>query len=177
MPYHFSPLFRVCHICYFDLRSCIYMKVWSFRSFLKNFQKRGRGYCNSEVLVIIYVLFAVTELHFDTKMQASRQSIKAYQGSGPIGSALSTGFQIYLSKCWDPYVSPGCLIQLAFFWVFLPCYCMSILSLPLLGLDSKSTSLNPGFCVFRSMQCDTICWKLDLIPGLFVFSWLIVLGR
>ena len=32
----------------------------------ENFQKRGGGYRNSEVLVILYVLFGVTELHFDT---------------------------------------------------------------------------------------------------------------
>ena len=61
----------------------------------------------------------------------------------PIGSFLSTVFQIYLPKCWDPYVSPGCMIRLAFFRVFLPCFCMLILSLPLLVLDVKSTSLNP----------------------------------
>ena len=110
-------------------------------------------------------------------MQALKQSVKAYYGSGPIGSSLSTGFQVYLCKCWDPYVSPGCTIRLAFFWVFLPCFCMLILSLPLLGLGSKSTSLSPGFCVRRPRQYDTICWKFDLISGFFDFSWLIVLGR
>ena len=76
---------------------------------------------------------------------------------GPIGSSLSTGFQVYLSKCWDPYLSPGCTIRLAFFWVFLPCFCMLILSLSLLGLGSKSASLSPGFCVCRPRQYDTIC--------------------
>ena len=58
---------------------------------------------------------------------------------------------------WDPYVSPGCTIRLAFFWVFLLCFSMLILSLPLLGLRSKSTSLSPGFCVRRPRQYDTIC--------------------
>ena len=111
------------------------------------------------------------------KMQALKQSVKVYYGSSPIGSSLSTGFQVYLCKCWDPYVSPGCTIRLAFFWVFLPCFCILILSLPLLGLGSKSTSLSPGFCVRRPRQYDTICWKFDLISGFFVFSWLIVLGR
>ena len=71
-------------------------------------------------------------------------------------------------------MSPGCTIRLAFFWVFLPCFCILILSLPLLGLGSKSTSLSPGFCVSRPRQYHTICWELDLFSGLFVFSWLIV---
>ena len=111
-----------------------------------------------------------------SKMSASRQSVKTHQGSGPIGSSLSSGFQVYLSKCWDPYVSPGWTIQLAFFWVFLPCFCMLIVSLSLLGLDSKSTSLSLGFCVRRPRQYDTICWKFELILGFFLCSWLIVLG-
>ena len=99
-------------------------------------------------------------------MQASRLLVKAHQGPGPIGFSLSTGFQVYLSKCWDPYVSPGCTIRLVFFWVFLPCFCMLIMSLLLLGLGSKSTSLSPGSWI----------WKLDLISEFFVFSWLNILG-
>ena len=51
-------------------------------------------------------------------MQASRRSVKAHQSFGSIGSSLSTGFQVYLSKWWDPYVSPGCTIRLVFFSSF-----------------------------------------------------------
>ena len=58
--------------------------------------------------------------------------------------------------------------------VFLPYFNMLILSLPLLGLGSKSTSLSPGFCVRRPRQYDTICWELNLISGFFAFFWLIV---
>ena len=54
--------------------------------------------------------------------------------------------------------------------VFLRYFIMLILSLPLLGLGSKSTSLSPRFCVCRPRQYDTICWKLNLISGFFVFS-------
>ena len=54
--------------------------------------------------------------------------------------------------------------------VFLPYSSMLNLSLPLLGLGSKSTSLSPGFCVRRPRQCNMICWKLNLISGFFVFS-------
>ena len=53
---------------------------------------------------------------------------------------------------------------------------MMILTLPLLGLGSKSTSLSPGFCVCRPRQYDTICWKLNLISGFFVFSGYLI-GR
>ena len=57
---------------------------------------------------------------------------------------------------------------------FLPYFSMLILSLPLLGLGSKSTFLSPGFCVRRPKQYDTICWELNLISGFFAFFWLVV---
>ena len=66
-------------------------------------------------------------------------------------------------------MSPGCTIQLDFFWVFLPCFFMLMLSLPLLMLGSNSTFLSPGFCVSRPRQYDMICWKFDLIFRFFVF--------
>ena len=68
------------------------------------------------------------------------------------------------------------MIRLAFFWVFLLSLSILILSLPLLGLGSKSTSLSPGFCVRRPRQYDTICWELDLISGFFVFFLVDCLG-
>ena len=95
-------------------------------------------------------------------MQVSRLSVKAHKGSGPIGSSFGTGFQFYLSNCWDPNVSP-------IFWNFLPCSCMLILSLLLLGLVFKSSSLIPGFCIHRPKQYNTICLKLDLISKFFAF--------
>ena len=110
-------------------------------------------------------------------MQASRRSVKAHYSSGPIGSSLSTGFQVYLSKCWDPYISSGCTIRLAFFLVCLPCFCMMILSLPLLGLRSKSTSHSPRFCVRGPRQYNMIGWKFGLFSEFFVFPRLIVLGK
>ena len=73
-------------------------------------------------------------------------------------------------------MSPGCTIQLAIFWLFLPGFCMFILSLPLLGLGSKSTCLSAGFYVRRPRQYDMVCWKFDLISVFFGFSWLIVLS-
>ena len=51
---------------------------------------------------------------------------------------------------------------------------MLILSLPLLGLGSKSTSLRPGLYVGRPFQYNMISWELDPISGFFVFFWLIV---
>ena len=58
--------------------------------------------------------------------------------------------------------------------VFLPYFSMLILSLPLLGLGSISTSFSPGFCVDRPGQYNMICWELNLISGFFGFFWLIV---
>ena len=60
------------------------------------------------------------------------------------------------------------------FGFFLPCFSLLSLSLPLLVLASKSTSLNPRFFVCRSRQYDTICWELNFISGLLFFLWLIV---
>ena len=51
---------------------------------------------------------------------------------------------------------------------------MLILSPPLLGLGSKSTSLRLGVCLCGPKQYDTICLELNLISGLFAFFWLIV---
>ena len=58
--------------------------------------------------------------------------------------------------------------------VFLPYFSMLILSLPLFGLGSKSTSFSPGFCVCIPRQYYTICWELNLISGFFAFFRLIV---
>ena len=106
-------------------------------------------------------------------MEASRRSVKAHQSLSSIGSFLSTEFQVYLSKCWDPFVSPGCTIRLVFFCSFSALFQLVILALPLLGLGSKSTSLSPGFCVRRPRQYNMICWELNLISGFFAFLWLI----
>ena len=57
-------------------------------------------------------------------------------------------------------MSQGCTIRLAFFRMFVPCFCMLILSLPLLGLGSKSTSLSLEFCVHRLRQYDMICLEV-----------------
>ena len=56
-------------------------------------------------------------------MKASRRSVKAHPSFGSIGSSLSTGFQAYISKCWDPYVSPSCTICffLQFFFLISVC--------------------------------------------------------
>ena len=43
-------------------------------------------------------------------MQTSKRLVKAHYRFGSIGCSLSTGFEAYLSKCWDPYVSPRCTI-------------------------------------------------------------------
>ena len=91
---------------------------------------------------------------------------KGLLGLWPIGSSLSTGFQVYLFKCWDPCMSPGRMIRLAFFLVFLISFCMLIFSLPVLGWGSQPISLSPGFCVCKPRQKEMICWSLDLLSFL-----------
>ena len=49
-----------------------------------------------------------------------------------------------------------------------------ILSQPLLGLGSKSTSLSPGFCVLRPGEFNVTCWEFDIFSGFFVFCWMFV---
>ena len=74
-------------------------------------------------------------------MHASRRSVKAHYSFGSIASSLSTGFQVYLSKCWDPCVSPGCTIRLVFFCSF---------SALFQHVDLGTTSLRAGFQVYLS---------------------------
>ena len=71
-------------------------------------------------------------------MQGSRQSVNARQS---FGSSLSFGFQFYLSKCWDPYVSPGCIIRLVFFCALLALFQHA---------DLATTSLRAGSQVYLS---------------------------
>ena len=80
-------------------------------------------------------------------MQALRGSGKTQFRFGFIGFSLSTGFQVFLSKCWHLYATASC--KMFFSVVFLPYLRMLILSLPILVLGSKSSSLSPEFCVCR----------------------------
>ena len=72
-------------------------------------------------------------------MQILRLSVKAHQGFGSIGSSFSTGFQVYLSKCRNPYVSPGSKIRLIFF-----CGLSALFQ----HVDLITTSLRNGFQVY-----------------------------
>ena len=76
-------------------------------------------------------------------MQASRRSVKVHFRFGSIGSSVSTGFKVYLSNCWDPYVSASCTICfLKFFCLISACWTSHYLSkgwvpnLPLLAVSS-----------------------------------------
>ena len=80
-------------------------------------------------------------------MQALRRSGKAQFRFGFIGFSLSSGFQVFLSKCWHLYVTESC--TMFFSVVFLPYLRMLILSLPILVLRSKSSSLSSDFRVCR----------------------------
>ena len=54
-----------------------------------------------------FVWYSVRRLF---KMQPLKRSVKTRYGFG-LAPLLALG-----SKCWDPYVSPGCTIELIFLW-------------------------------------------------------------
>ena len=83
---------------------------------------------------------------------------------GSKSTCLSAGINIWVQVVQYNLFSAG---------VFLPYFSMLILSLPLLGLGSKYTSLRPGFCVHRPKQYNTTSWELSLISEFFDFFWLI----
>ena len=74
-------------------------------------------------------------------MQGSRRSVQAHEGFRSIGSTLSTGFQVYLSKFWDSYISPGSTIWLVF--------CCGLSAL-FQRVDLVTTSLMAGLQVYLS---------------------------
>ena len=84
-------------------------------------------------------------------MQDWGRSVKAHQSFGSISSSLSTGFQVYLSKCCDPYVSPGFTICFVFF---------SGLSALFQHVDLVTTSLRARFQVNLSWS-----WVLLINQG------------
>ena len=81
------------------------------------------------------------EKHDSEFSEEAKGSVKAHQSFGSIGSSLSTGFQVYLSKCWDPYVRPSCTIRLVFF---------SGLSVLFQDLDLVTASHRAGLQVYLS---------------------------
>ena len=108
-------------------------------------------------------------------MQASRGSVKVRFRFGSIPSSLSTALEVYLSKYLYPYVCVICMICF-FSAVFLSYFSMLILSLPIIGLGSKSTFLSPGFCVSRTKQQEAIFMKWNLICWFFAFFlWIVLL--
>ena len=80
--------------------------------------------------------------------------------------------------CLDPYVSPGCTIQLVFFCSLSALFQHVDLVTTSLWVGFKLFLFRPwvlsGFYVHRPMQADSICWELNLISGFFGFFWLIV---
>ena len=79
---------------------------------------------------------------------------------GSKSTSLITGFL---------FVSSGLYNGICFLLCFFFCPNMLILSLPLLGLYSKSTFLSAGYCVYRLRQYSMICWEFDLFFRIFCF--------
>ena len=103
------------------------------------------------------------------KMQASRRPEQTHKTSVLLHLLLALCLNSISQSAGIHMWSPGCTMQLVFFWVFLPFSSMLILSLLLLGLSSKSTSLSPDFCVCTPRQYNTISWQLNLISEFFAY--------
>ena len=56
--YHFNLLFRVCHICHFDLLSLIHIEVWNgLEAFSRTSERVGRGGgggCRKSKVLVIF---------------------------------------------------------------------------------------------------------------------------
>lgn len=107
-------------------------------------------------------------------IQPLRQSEKWIRALVLFVSLLSLGFRFSIFiKCWDPYVNPGCKVQLGFCGglYFLPQEL--ILSLSLIELGSNSIVLP-----LLALDSAKAVWynMLGVWSWVFVFSWLI-LGR
>ena len=103
--------------------------------------------------------------------QASRQSVKALVVSVPL---LPQGAKPNSLSAGCACVSPVCMIQPVFCYVFFPGISLLFLSLPLLRLGCKSTFLSPGFCVQKPRQYNMISCEFDIFSGFFL-SWFIFL--
>ena len=102
--------------------------------------------------------------------QASRQSVKALVVSVPL---LPQGAKPNSLSAGCGCVSPVCMIQPVFCYVFFPGISLLFLLLTLLRLGCKSTFLSPGFCVQKPRQYNMISCEFDLFSGFFL-SWFIV---
>ena len=49
-------------------------------------------------------------------MKPLKRSVKTRYGFGLAPLSALGSIEVYISNCWDPYVSPGCMIELVFFW-------------------------------------------------------------
>ena len=108
-----TPLVGISWPCIFGKECFAMLKSIEFRDVVRLFSSSR---LSDRVYLAWFVWDSVGRLF---RMQGSRQSVNARQSFGSIGSCLSFGFQFYLSKCWDPYVSPGCIIRLVFFCALL----------------------------------------------------------
>ena len=134
-----TPLVGIRWPCIFGKECFAMLKSIEFRDVVRLFSSSR---LSDRVYLAWFVWDSVGRLF---RMQGSRQSVNARQSFGSIGSCLSFGFQFYLSKCWDPYVSPGCmttcfLLQFCcLIWVCWSCHNVSygwVPSLPLLAQGS-----------------------------------------
>ena len=135
----------------------------------------GRVYLGSFIFGLVWRLFT---------MKSSRRSVKARYSFGSISPSLSTGFQVYLSKCWGWYASPSCTICffLQFFSLisaFWSCQYLSKGWVPSLRLlDLGSVYVDQIFGSRISFLCSFLffLWSV-LLNGINKFGWCHARGR
>ena len=101
--------------------------------------------------------------------QASRQSVKALVVSVPL---LPQGAKPNSLSAGCACVSPVCMIQPVFCYVFFPGISLLFLSLPLLRLGCKSTFFSPGFCVQKPGNTIWFLVSLIFFQGFFFLDLL-----
>ena len=130
-----TPVMGISWPCILGTECFDMLKSIGFGGLVKHFsssRQSDRVYLGWCVWDLVWRLF---------RMEASRQSVKAHLRFGSIGSSFNTRFRVYLSKCWDLCVSPGCTIRLVFFCSF---------SAWFQYVDLVTTSLRAGFQVYLS---------------------------
>ena len=107
-----TPVIAISLLCIFGKECFDMLKSIGFGNLVSIFSSSRRSdgiYLGRFVRGLIGILF---------KMQALRSLVKAHWDFVSISFFLSTGFQVYLSKSWDAYLSPGCATRLALFCGF-----------------------------------------------------------
>ena len=148
---------------YFDM-----LKSTGFGDLVRHFsssRQSNRVYLGWFVWYLVGRLFKLQALRQSRKTRAS-VLLALLLALGCKCTSLSAGIHTWVQAVQYLFFLLGS------FFLISACLCSFpyFLSLPVLGLGSKSSSLSPEFCVQRPSKYDKICWELNPIFGFFAFS-------